>query len=115
MPVQSLVRGGSHRPRSNEVHAPQPLSLCLKAQELQLLNPWAVTAEACTPQLESSPPCPSFIAAERNSIEDPAQPKIKKIFFKLGFHNGLAVKNLPANAGNMGDWDLVLGWEDPLK
>ena len=25
------------------------------------------------------------------------------------------VKNLPANAGDMRDVDLILGWEDPLE
>ena len=30
----------------------------------------------------------------------------------LGFSGGSAVKNLPANAGDVG---LILGWEGPLK
>ena len=30
----------------------------------------------------------------------------------MGFPSGLAVKNLPANAGDAGS---ILGWEDPLE
>ena len=33
--------GRSHMPRSNEAHAPQPLSPCVGVHEAQLLSPWA--------------------------------------------------------------------------
>ena len=39
----------SYIPQSNEAHAPQLLSLCSKAQELQLLNPRAQTTGAHVP------------------------------------------------------------------
>ena len=38
--------GGSQMLRSNEAGAPQPLRLCSRAWELQLLSPWAHTTEA---------------------------------------------------------------------
>ena len=39
----------SYIPQSNEAHAPQLLSLCSKAQELQLLNPRAEITETHVP------------------------------------------------------------------
>ena len=41
--------GGPHVPQSNEARAPQLLSLCSRAQELQLLSPKAVATEANAP------------------------------------------------------------------
>ena len=34
--------GRSHMPQNNQVLAPQQLSLCSRARELQLLSPWAL-------------------------------------------------------------------------
>ena len=42
--------GRSHMPRSNEVRAPQLLSLCSRAREPQLLNQCVATTEACAPR-----------------------------------------------------------------
>ena len=39
--------GWSHMPQSNYAHEPQLLSLCFRAQELQLLSITAATTEAC--------------------------------------------------------------------
>ena len=78
-------------PRSNKAHEPQPLSLCSRAWELQLLSLRAVTADARAPQspcsaaggatvtrahtlqLERSP---RLLHLEKGlcSSEDPAQP-----------------------------------------
>ena len=33
----------------------------------------------------------------------------------MGFHSGLAVENLPANAGDAGDEGSTLGQGDPLE
>ena len=41
--------GRPHLPWDNSAHAPQPLSLCSGAQEVQLLSPQAATAEAQAP------------------------------------------------------------------
>ena len=71
--------GRSHVPGGNSTPAPQLLSLCFRAQEMQLLSPYVLEPPAlqqeeplkwkpCAPQLEKSP-C-------RN--KDPAQPKINK-------------------------------------
>ena len=45
--------GRSHMPRSNEAHEPQLLSLCSRAQELQLLKPQCPQASAL---LQKRPP-----------------------------------------------------------
>ena len=42
------VPGRSHMLPSNYVHVTQPLSLCPRTGEPQLLSPW-VTTRACTP------------------------------------------------------------------
>ena len=42
--------GGCHMPQSNSAHAPQRLSLCSRARELQQQRPQTTTAEACVPQ-----------------------------------------------------------------
>ena len=44
------VLGRSHMPRSNQVRAPQLLSLRSRAHEPQLLSPHATTTEAHTPR-----------------------------------------------------------------
>ena len=33
----------------------------------------------------------------------------------LGFPGGSVVNNLPVNAGDAEDMDLIPGWEDPLE
>ena len=42
--------GRSHMPQSNEVHAPQLVSLCSRACEPQLLSPRATTTEVRVPR-----------------------------------------------------------------
>ena len=42
-------RGRFHMLQSNQVHVPQLMSLCSRAQERQRLSPCAATAEACAP------------------------------------------------------------------
>ena len=79
--------GRSRMPGSNYALAPQLLSLCSRAYELQLLKPGCPGAcgpqetplhwEACTPQLESNLPSPQP-EASLGSNKDPAQPKISK-------------------------------------
>ena len=80
--------GKSHMPRRNWARAPQLLSLCSRACELQLLKPTGPRAhalqrekpsqrEAQVLQLESSP-CSLQLAKSPHSIKDPAQPKINK-------------------------------------
>ena len=48
-PDSILDLRGPYIPQGNEAHAPQLLSLCSKAQELQRLNPRAETTEAHVP------------------------------------------------------------------
>ena len=91
--------GSANRPR-----VPQPLSLCSRAQEPQLLSPPATTAEARAPgtppprqekpaprggrapQLESSPRLPQQEKGPR-SDEGPAQPNINKHMLKINKWN----------------------------
>ena len=88
--------GRSHMPRSNEVRAPQLLSLCSRAHEPQLLSPCATTTEAhkpraCAPQQEKPPqrevrtPQRKVAPAHHNyrkptCIKDLTQPKINLFF-----------------------------------
>ena len=52
-------------PQSNQARAPQPLSLCSRAREAQLLTPCATTTEVHTPQS----PCP--IIKETTAMRSP--------------------------------------------
>ena len=47
--VWSLTPGGAHMPWNNWARAPQLLSLCSRAQKLQLLSPRATTTDAQAP------------------------------------------------------------------
>ena len=47
--VWSLTPGGAHMPWNNWARAPQLLSLCSRAQKLQLLSPCATTTDARAP------------------------------------------------------------------
>ena len=81
--------GRSHVPRSNKVHAPQQLSFCPGAQELQPLSPRATATdpnalepvlhderppqwEAHTPRLQSRPHSPQ-LEKSLHGNRDPAQ------------------------------------------
>ena len=47
--------GRSHMPQSNEARAPQPLSLCSRARDLQLLNLYPSTREAAAVRWPRAP------------------------------------------------------------
>ena len=91
-------RRRSHMSGSNQVCAPQLLSLCSRVRGLQLLSPRAATTEACVPQSlrstagettavrsrwpqpDNSPCLPQLESCPRSN-KDPAQPKISKLFY----------------------------------
>ena len=76
---------------------------------------WVVTPSSRGP----SPPrdgncgsCNSCITGGFFTAEPLRKPKLTCISYILGFPSGSAVKNLPANAGDLG---LIPAWEDPWR
>ena len=79
--------GRFHVPQSNKAHAPQPLNLCCRARETQLLKP--TCSRACAPQQKKPLQWEAHAATREKatwSTEDPAQPKTNKqikFFFNI--------------------------------
>ena len=118
-----------HPPRSSYARAPQPLSLCSRAQELQLLSSPTATAEACKPlspcsatgkplqwqahasQLESNPYSPQEKSLHGN--KDPAEPKMNKC--KMNVVANETTSFTSPTDRNLKDWQLpvlVETWGD---
>ena len=74
-------RGRCHMPQGNKAPVPQPLSLCSRAWEPQLLSPRASSpCSAMSSPYTATREGPSLAATRKSphSSQDPAQPKVSK-------------------------------------